>query len=179
MISLINVGGSALFLAIVVFLRDQGTSSRLIGLAVAGEAVGTLLGAGLVGRLHRRVAPGWLLIGVGVVFTLLIPLLAVPMGPWWVFGVLATATLGVPALRVLIDVLILRPVPDAQRGRTIAAVMIVMTIGMPFGTLAGGLSLQFAGATGTILAIAIMNAIAVAAAATDRRLRGARWPSAT
>lgn len=178
MISLINVGGSALFLAIVVLLRDGGASPRLIGVAVAGEAVGSLLGAGLVGRLHRRVAPGWLLIGIGTMFALLIPLLAVPLGPWWVFGVLATATLGVPALRVLLDVLILRRVPDAQRGRTITAVMTVITIGIPFGTLAGGLALQFAGATATILAIAGLTAFSVIAAASDPRLRHAQWPTA-
>jgi MFS family permease len=177
MFSLINVGGSALFLAVVVLLQQQGASPRLIGIAVAGEAVGTLLGAGLVGRLHRRVAPGWLLIGVGVIFTLFVPLLAVRLGPWWVFGVLTVGVLGVPSLRVLIDVLILRRVPDAQRGRTITALMTVLTIGIPIGTLAGGLSLQYAGPTPTILAIGVLNALAVAMAASDRRLRAARWPA--
>ena len=177
MFSLINVGGSALFLAIVVLLQRQGASPRLIGIAVAGEAVGTLLGAGLVGRLHRKVAPGWLLLGVGVVFTLFVPLLAIRLGPWWVFGVLTVGVLGVPSLRVLIDVLILRRVPDEQRGRTITALMTVLTIGIPIGTLAGGISLQYVGPTVTILAIGVLNALAVAMAASDRRLRAARWPA--
>jgi predicted MFS family arabinose efflux permease len=177
MFSLINVGGTALFLAIVVLLQGGGASPRTIGIAVAGEAVGTLLGAGLVGRLHRRMPPGWLLIGVGLAFTALVPLMAVPLGPWWVFGVLAAATLGVPSLRVLIDVLILRRVPDEQRGRTITALMTVLTIGIPFGTLAGGLSLQFWGPTPTILAIGALNLVAVTIAASDRRLRAARWPA--
>jgi predicted MFS family arabinose efflux permease len=177
MFSLINVGGTALFLAVVVLLQSGGASPRTIGIAVAGEAVGTLLGAGLVGRLHRRLPPGWLLIGVGLAFTALVPLLAVPLGPWWVFGVLAAATLGVPSLRVLIDVLILRRVPDEQRGRTITALMTVLTIGIPFGTLAGGLSLQFWGPTATILAIGALNLVAVTIAVSDRRLRAVRWPA--
>jgi predicted MFS family arabinose efflux permease len=177
MFSLINVGGNALFLAVVVLLRDGGASPRTIGIAVAGDAVGTLVGAGLVGRLHRRLSPGWLLIGVGLAFTIFVPLLAVPLGPWWVFGVLAAAMLGVPSLRVLIDVLILRRVPDEQRGRTITAFMTILTIGIPFGTLAGGLSLQFWGPTPTILAIGGLNALAVAIAASDRRLRAVRWPA--
>jgi predicted MFS family arabinose efflux permease len=177
MFSLINVGGTALFLAVVVLLQGGGASPRTIGIAVAGEAVGTLLGAGLVGRLHRRLPPGWLLIGVGLAFTVLVPLLAVPLGPWWVFGVLAAAMLGVPSLRVLIDVLILRRVPDEQRGRTITALMTVLTIGIPFGTLAGGLSLQFCGPTTTILAIGVLNAVAVTIAVSDRRLRAVRWPA--
>ena len=178
MFSLVNVGGSALFLAVVVILQRQGASSGMIGIAVAGEAVGTLLGAGLVGRLHRKVAPGWLLLGVGVAFTLFVPLLAIRLGPWWVFSVLTLGVLGVPSLRVLIDVLILRRVPDEERGRTITALMTVLTIGIPFGTLAGGLSLQYAGPTVTILAISVLNALAVAMAASDRRLRAAQWPAA-
>lgn len=177
MFSLINVGGNALFLAVVVLLQGGGASPRTIGIAVAGDAVGTLLGAPLVGRLHRLLSPGWLLIGVGLAFTLLVPLLAVPLGPWWVFGVLAAAMLGVPSLRVLIDVLILRRVPDEQRGRTITAFMTVLTIGIPFGTLAGGLSLQFWGPTTTILAIGVLNATAVTIAVSDRRLRAVRWPA--
>jgi predicted MFS family arabinose efflux permease len=177
MFSLVNVGGSALFLAVVVVLQRQGASSGMIGVAVAGEAVGTLLGAGLVGRLHRKVAPGWLLLGVGVTFALFVPLLAIRLGPWWVFGILTLGVLGVPSLRVLIDVLILRRVPDEQRGRTITALMTVLTIGIPFGTLAGGLSLQYAGPTATILAIGVLNALAVAVAASDRRLRDAKWPA--
>jgi predicted MFS family arabinose efflux permease len=177
MFSLINVGGNALFLAVVVLLQGGGASPRTIGIAVAGDAVGTLIGAGLVGRLHRRLSPGWLLIGVGLAFTVFVPLLAVPLGPWWVFGVLAVAMLGVPSLRVLVDVLILRRVPDEQRGRTITAFMTILTIGIPFGTLAGGLSLQFWGPTATILAIGGLNALAVAIAVSDRHLRAARWPA--
>ena len=166
MFSLINVGGNALFLAVVVLLRDGGASPRTIGIAVAGDAVGTLVGAGLVGRLHRRLSPGWLLIGVGLAFTVFLGVLG-----------LAVAMLGVPSLRVLIDVLILRRVPDEQRGRTITAFMTILTIGIPFGTLAGGLSLQFWGPTATILAIGGLNALAVAIAASDRRLRAVRWPA--
>ncbi len=178
MISLINVGGTALFLSVIVLLQSQGTSARGIGIAVAGEAVGTLLGAGLVGRLHRKVTPGALLIILGGVFTAVTPLLAVPWGPWWVFAVIGTAVLGVPAMWILIDVLIFRQVPDAQRGRVITAVMTVLTVGIPLGTLAGGVCLQFYGPTVTILAVSALNAVALAVGVADRRLRAARWPAA-
>lgn len=178
MISLINVGGTALFLSVIVLLQSEGTSARGIGVAVAGEAVGTLLGAGLVGRLHRRVAPGALLIILGGLFTALTPLLAVPWGPWWVFAVIGVSVLGVPAMKILIDVLIFRQVPDEQRGRVITAVMTVLTVGIPLGTLAGGVCLQFYGPTATILAIGALNAVALAVGAADRRLRAARWPAA-
>ena len=177
MISLMNVGGTALFLAVIVLLQNAGTSPRGIGIAAAGEAVGTLVGTALVGSLHRRVAPGMLLIALGVLFVAATPLLAVPWGPWWVFAVIGIAVLGVPAMRVLIDVLIFRQVPDEQRGRTITAVMTVITIGIPFGTLAGGLCLQWFGATATILAVSGLNLVALVITAADARLRAARWPA--
>ncbi len=179
MISLINIGGQAMFLAIIVLLSDQGVSPKSIGIAIAGEAIGNLIGAGFVGRLHRRVPPGVLLLLVSSMFAVLLPLLAIPLGPWWVFGVLAASMLGVPAVRVLIDVLILRQVPDAHRGRTITAVMTVLTVGMPFGTLAGGLSLQFLGASITIIALCGLVAVAVGLGARNRALRTARWPAAS
>jgi predicted MFS family arabinose efflux permease len=178
MISVVNIGGEALFLAIVVLLSHQGASTRAIGLAVTGAAVGNLLGAGLVGRLHRRIPPGVLLVLVSSMFVVILPLLAVPLGPWWVFGVLTVSMLGVPAVRVLIDVLILRQVPDAHRGRTITALMTLMTIGVPFGTLAGGLSLQLLGAPATILAICGVTAIAVGIGLANKALRTAAWPAA-
>jgi len=177
MISVINIGGNALFLAIVVLLAGQGASTRTIGIAVAGEAVGNLLGAGLVSRLHRAFAPGRLLIVVAAILTGAVALLAVPLGPWWVLGVLSVGMLGVPSIRVLLDVLVLRQVPDEVRGRTLGAVMTVFTIGMPAGTIAGGLALQFLGATTTILITAGICAISVLLGLSNRHLRRAVWPA--
>lgn len=178
MISLINIGGVALSLAVVVLLLRQGVSPQGIGIAIAGEAVGNLIGAPFVGRLHRRIAPGILLLLAASMFVVFLPLLAIPNGPWWVCGVLAVSMLGVPAVRVLIDVLILRQVPDERRGRTITAMQTVMVIGIPFGTLAGGVCLQVLGAPVTILAICAVVAIAVVIGASNRALRTAQWPAA-
>jgi MFS family permease len=167
----------ALYLAVVVQLRDHGASVRAIGLAMAGQAVGTLLGAGLVGPLHRRFAPGALLLAACALMTASVALMAAPFGPWWIFGWLSVAMLGVPAVSVLIDVLILRQVPDERRGRTMAAMMTVMTIGMPVGTLAGGLLLQLFGPIVTILVIALVCAAGCVLGVSDRDLRDAQWPA--
>lgn len=178
MVSIVNVGGNALFLSIVVLLSGQGVSARAIGIAVAGEAVGNLIGAALVSPLHKRVGPGKLLILVTAMLCGSVALLAAPLGPWWVFGVLTASMLGVPSVRVLIDVLILRQVPDERRGRTITALMTFMTVGMPIGTLLGGLSLQFFGATATILVIAGVCALGLLVGVADRSLRDVQWPAA-
>ncbi|HEX4723992.1 MAG TPA: hypothetical protein VH333_15855 [Pseudonocardiaceae bacterium] len=84
--------------------RSRNVAPGLIGVALAGYAVGGLVGATLVGRLHRRFRPGRLLIGVALVEAPLLFGLGVPWGPLWVAAVLLCAALGVPALQVLIDV---------------------------------------------------------------------------
>jgi MFS family permease len=177
MISIVNIGGNALFLAVVVLLTGQGFSARSIGIAVAGEAVGNLLGAALVTPLHKRVRPGMLLLLVTAVMTGAVALLAAPLGPWWVFAMLTAAMLGVPSVRVLIDVLILRHTPDERRGRTITALMMFMTVGIPIGTLLGGLSLQFFGASTTILIVAGVAALGLIVGCADSNLRATRWPA--
>jgi predicted MFS family arabinose efflux permease len=53
-----------------------------------------------------------------------------------------------------------------------------MTVGMPIGTLLGGLSLQFFGATTTILIIAAICAIGLLVGLSDRGLRRTQWPAA-
>ena len=105
-----------------------------------------------------------------------VALLAIPLGAWWAFGVLMMAMLGMPAVSVLIDILILRQVPDERRGRTMTAFTTMLTVGIPIGTLVGGLLLQFAGPTATILAIAVVCAIGLARGVADPHLRQAQWP---
>ena len=130
LLAAINCLGAGLSLITVVILRDQGISSTQIGLALGTSAIGGLLGAALVRPLHR-LRPGALMILVASLLVPLIALLAVPFGPWWVAGLLFIAMLGVPSVRVLVDVLILRQAPPAERGRVVAAVMTLLSIGMP------------------------------------------------
>lgn len=176
LVTVINTVGAPLVLVTVVILRQQGTPPSLIGVAMAGLAVGGLAGVALVGPLHRRLPPGWLLLVFALAEVPLVVALAVPFGPWWVGGVLVCTALGVPALRVLVDVLIFRRVPDERRGRTIAAVMTLFGLGMPAGTAAGGLLLEYAGATPTVLILAGVLALSAGYAVIRTELRHARWP---
>jgi MFS family permease len=167
---------TAATLTIVVTLRAQHTPSALIGLTLTGSAVGVLLGSRLVGPLHQRMAPGRLLVLVCAVVAAAVAALIAPLGTWWVFGALVLATLTVPALRVLIDILILRQVPEERRGRTIVAVMTTLTIGPPLGTLLAGMLLQFAGADWTLAALAALQAAAAAHGLCNPHVRRVAWP---
>jgi predicted MFS family arabinose efflux permease len=111
--------------------------------------------------------------------TLLVPLtalLAIPAGPWWMFGVLVVSMLGVPSARVLLDVLILRRAPEAERGRVVGAVMTLMAIGMPAGLAVSGLLLEYLSGQATMLVLAGALAVGVLACAAKRDLWQARWP---
>ena len=103
-------------------------------------------------------------------------LLALPFGPWWVAGLLFIAMLGVPALRVLLDVLIIRQTPDEQRGRVVAAVMMLISAGMPAGMAGTGLLLQWLPAQTAMLILVGVLTLGVGYCATKRELWRARWP---
>ncbi|MFF4813244.1 MFS transporter [Kitasatospora sp. NPDC001309] len=174
----INLTGAALLLPVMVLLREHGTSSGGIGLALAGEAVGALAGATLVSRLHRLAGPGVLLLVVAwtAVPVPLAPLL--PGGAVTVFAALFLVGAGVPALRVMLDLLVFRQVPDRLRGRVIAATMTLLTAGMPAGSFAAGLLLDRFSPAVTLAAIAALLAAALLPATASRTLRRATWPAA-
>jgi MFS family permease len=175
LIMLANAVGVGLDLVVIVILRDQHVPSAQIGLVLAAVAVGGLAGAPLVKPLHR-IRLGVLLLGVCLIEVPLVFGLALPFGPWWVAALLFVPSLGVPALRVLVDVLIFRKTPDEQRGRVVAAVMTMLAIGMPAGLAATGALLQWLPARTALLILAAVLAAGVLYCASKRELWRARWP---
>jgi len=170
-----NTIGAGLELAIIVILRDQHVHSGLIGVVLAAAAAGALAGAPLVKPLHR-IQPGVLMLGYCLLDVPLLAGMAAPFGPWWVASLLFVESLGVPALRVLVDVLILRQTPDEMRGRVVAAVMTLIALGMPAGMAVTGLVLQVLPAQTAILSLAGAWAVGALYSATKRDLWRARWP---
>lgn len=175
LIMTVNTVGAGLTLIAIVILKDQSVSSAMIGIALACGAVGGLAGAPLVRPLHR-LRPGVLLIAVCLLEVPLFALLAVPDGPWWMAGLLFTSMLGVPSIRVLLDILILRQAPESERGRVVGAVMTLMGLGMPVGLAATGLLLQYLSAQTAMLILAGALAAGVLYSVTKRELWQAGWP---
>ena len=175
LIMFVNTIGAGFDLVIIVILRHQAVAPGMIGVALGVGAAGGLAGASLVGILHR-LRPGVLLLGMCLLDVLILALLAVPFGPWWVAGLLFIIMLGVPAIRVLVDILVIRQAPPAQRGRVVAALMTLIGLGMPVGVAGCGLLLQYLPAQAAMLTLAAIEAAAVAYCSTKRRLWLARWP---
>jgi len=175
LIATVNAIGASLNLIAIVILKHQSVPSTMIGLVLAAGAVGGLVGAPLVRPLHR-LRPGILLITVALLEAPLVALLAVPNGPAWMAALLFTSTLGIPAIRVLIDVLILRQAPAAERGRMVGALMTLMGVGVPAGLAVGGLLLQYLSAQTTVLILAGALAVGVLCCGARPTLWHARWP---
>jgi MFS family permease len=173
--AMFNTVGAGVDLIIIVLLRHDHVQSGVIGLVLASAAVGSLAGAPLVKVLHR-LRPGVLVISEAALLVTGFFLLALPFGPWWVAGILFVSMLAAPAMRVLLDVLVLRQAPDRERGRVIAAVMVLLGLGTPVGVGAAGLLLQYLSATTTLLVLGTVLALAVAVFAPRRTLLRARWP---
>ncbi len=178
LIMFVNTIGAGLELIIIVILHHQAVPSSVIGLALGIGAAGGLAGAPLVRTLHR-LRPGVLMLAMCMLDVVILALLAVPFGPWWVAGLLFTVMLGVPAIRVLVDILVIRQAPPEQRGRVIAALMTLIGLGMPAGVAACGVLLQYLPAQAAMLTLAAVEAVAVACCSTRRELWQARWPGET
>lgn len=172
----LNLTAAAVTLPIVVLLRSHHTASGGIGLALSGEAVGGILGAFLVGRLHGMMRPGKLLL---VSAWACVPLLFVPLlpgGPVTVFVALALMMLTLPALRVMIDVLIFQRVDDSLRGRVVSATMNLFMLGMPAGLLSSGLLTDHTSPAATFAALAGLLALTLIPATRSKALRATEWP---
>jgi predicted MFS family arabinose efflux permease len=177
LIMFVNTIGAGFELVIIVILRHQAVSSSMIGLALGAGAAGGLAGAPLVSVWHR-LRPGVLLLALCTADALILALLALPFGPWWVAGLTFIVMLGVPAIRVLVDILVIRQAPAEQRGRVIAALMTLIGLGIPAGLAGCGLLLQYLPAQTAMLTLAALEATGVAYALTKREFRQARWPAA-
>ena len=173
----VNTVGAGLELVVIVILRHQDVPAYAIGLALGIGAAGGLAGAPLVGVLHR-LRPGVLLLVACGIEVPVMALLAVPLGPWWAAGVLFTGLLGVPALRVLADILVIRQAPPERRGRVVTAFMTPIALGMPAGIGGRGLLPQYLPAQIAMLVLASAMALVTGYGPSRPELRRAGWPTA-
>jgi MFS family permease len=173
---LVNTIGVGLDLGVIVWLRHQAVPSAQIGLALGVGAAGGIAGIALVKVLHR-LRPGVVMLIPCLTFAPAVVLLALPFGPWWVAAILFTVNLGVPAALVALDIVVVRQAPAQQRGRVVAALVTVITLGAPAGMLGCGLLLQYLPAQTAMLILAAVLAVGLSYCATRRAIWQAPWPS--
>ena len=178
-IMLVNLIGVPLDLVLIVQAKHEGVPTHLIGLILAAFAAGGIIGAPCIPKLYKLLRPGQLLIAFGALISLSLLMTGLfQLGGFWMAGWLAAVGFAIPAAQVLVDVLILRQVPDHQRGRVLTALMTFMGLGMPIGAAFGGSVLQIASPSTVLFGAAVAMAGIAAFAASQRALRVAEWPSA-
>ncbi|MEV6599818.1 MFS transporter [Actinoplanes sp. NPDC051346] len=173
----LNAVTAPLILIVVVLLHRAGASPTMMGLTSIGLALGGLAGTVLVKPLHRAFSPGSLMLLLGFTAVAFIASLALPWGAWWLATALFLLGLGGPSMRVLVDVLIFRQIPDEQRGRAFTAFMTVLGAGASVGVFGSGLLLELLPGAGAVVLLAGVLAVTLTWAAADRRIREARWPT--
>ncbi|GAA1913877.1 MFS transporter [Streptomyces sodiiphilus] len=176
MLMLVNAVAWPVQLIAVVLLQSRETPPWQIGLALSGLALGALAGTAFVKFLHRVLRPGVLLMAVMLAEVPVLLVLAVPMGPLGVGLACFCFGAGVPQLRVLMDVLIVRQVPDEHRGRALTAVFTLCALSVPVTMGCVGLVMEFRSPAVALLILAGMLCAGGVWALTRRHLRRAEWP---
>ena len=153
-----NLAFNAVMIPIIVLVGSPAQT----GVVMAALGVGGLLGAAVSGRLVRLLPTGGLMLAGCWIFTLVLPLMALPLGTYWPAAVLFTAGLIAPALNIALAVEVARAVPDHIQGR-IQSLLNVATSGItPLAPLLGGVLTQYGGPVTAIVALSGCLAICCA-----------------
>ena len=159
-----NLLFQALVLVLIVIARDNGASSAMIGVMLAGAGVGGVLGSLAAPWLQRRVSGRLVVIGANWVWALLVAPVAFVGNPYALGALFAVMAFVGPAWNVVIGAYQLTLTPEPLLGRVASAELLVAYGAIPLGSLAAGFLLEWIGGTGTALAIAgFMLALAIAA----------------
>ncbi|HKF75810.1 MAG TPA: MFS transporter [Candidatus Dormibacteraeota bacterium] len=161
---------NALYLAVIVAAQQRGASAAAVGLllgfiGLAGVG-GALLATRLAAALSLR-AVALLTLGT---WTALTPVLAVAPTPLLVGLVYGVMFVFHPTWGAAIGAAQLRSVPEPLMGRVQSAVMLVALGAVPLAQLGAGVLLQAVGPTRTILLLAGVMLVTLAAALLSRSL---------
>jgi predicted MFS family arabinose efflux permease len=169
--SLLVAGSNFLFQALVLVLivvaRDNGASSTVIGIMLAGAGVGGVLGSLAAPWLQRRISGRVVVIGANWVWAVLVAPVAVVGNPYVLGALFAAMAFVGPAWNVVIGAYQLTMTPERLLGRVSSAELVLAYGAIPLGSLAAGLLLEKIGSGGAALAIAgFMFALALVATAS-------------
>ncbi|MET9311042.1 MFS transporter [Kribbella sp. NPDC003505] len=138
----------------VAYAADEGAPEAAVGLLMAADPVGALLGSLVLTRwlpAHwrtRSLAPLAAVSAVPLVVSALFPSIPTAVGLWALVGVLSSYT-------VLVTAIFVRLVPDAQRGQVIGLASAGLQAAQGLGVTAAG---AVADATSPAAAVGIMGA---------------------
>ena len=163
----------ALFLTVVVLVRDEGASSAQIGLMLGGAGGGGLLGALAAPWLQPKFTPRQIVVGANWIWATLIPLILLVPHPYAVMALLGMSAFVGPLWNVVIGTYEVKLPPDEMLGR-VASVSYLIALGViPFGPLTAGLLIEHFGARAALVFLALWILATALLATVNRSIRHA------
>lgn len=153
---------NALAFPLQQFILDIGANNlqvgaTLVGLLVAGEGIGQMIGAGAM-ALTRNLERHGLVFLLGSTAVLLMAILFV-WTPWYMaaFGVLIIGGIGQSGFGTMQSTITMLAAPPDMRGRMVGLMSVCIGIGTPLGGLAIGILAEFFGTPRAITANALIG----------------------
>lgn len=168
---LVNLVASAAELAVLVGLRERGSSAAVIGAVMACAGVGGILGSLVAERMMRALSAVVLCTVTGVVWTAGSVLFTSVTSAWVIGAALVVMMLFAPATGVLLGQITLGEAPGDILGRVTTAEQTVTVSLASVGPILVGTSLQGLGiaSTWSVLAgICVLSVLVVAVPARTR-----------
>jgi MFS family permease len=160
MAPLVNFAFNGVIFTITVALRQDGTSTTVIGLVQAGIMVGGLLGAVVAPRLQGRLRLSTMVTAITLAGSLLFSVAAVLTPSPLVAAPVAVALLLAPAANAALFAVMLRSAPEEMRGRVSNTVLMVATALSTLAPLIAGLLVQHVSGSWAVGAFAAAMAVA-------------------
>ncbi|OUC91507.1 MFS transporter [Streptosporangium minutum] len=170
-VMILNLLGGAFLLPLIVLVGERGGDALATGTVLAGLGIGGLTGALLSGRIGRLLPPGRLLLAVVTIFGVALAATALPWGAWWPMIPLMFITLSTPSLNVVMNVVIVRMVPEEMLGRMGAVLSMGGMALKPLGPVLGGVLAAAMGGAASLVLLGGLLVLTAAAAALSKELR--------
>ncbi len=177
LLPLLNIAGSGVPLLTIILLESRHVASAIIGLVLAVEGAAGLIGALVAARLARALPPGRLMLLIVWSWAVLVSLMAIPMGAWWIATLLGLGVLLTPAIGVAVTTQVARATPEHLMGRTMSTVGTIPMVLNPLGPLLAGVLGQALGPTMAMLAFGAYLLVCSIGATMSRSLTAAAAPT--
>lgn len=178
--SVINFAGAAAEVAVLIVLRQRGTSVAAIGVVMACAGVGAVAGALLAGRILGALPTATLCVLVGLVWTGGFLVFAAVTVPWVTGALLVVMMLFAPAAGIALGQLTLGEAPADILGRVTTAEQTVSVSMASVGPILAGVGMQVLGVgwTWSVLAgVCLLAVVAVGVPVRSRRTGATGTPT--
>lgn len=169
----LNFVANAAVFSVIIVQRERGMSSAAVGSILAAAAAGGLAGATLAPRIRQILSPTMLILGLGWLWALLLPLMAIASNPLVDAAALALLWFLSPSVQSIIGGYRVALAPDRLLGRISSVSALIAGSAIPLGPLAAGLTADRWGEQASMLVLGTVALAVVLVATATSSLRHA------